>query len=671
MKDEVLILLSLVLGILSKEFPFLIFIFLIINAFLLLKNKKYFLLFTIFYFSGWFLATIHYKKNINNIDFSKINCLQGEVISFKENKFERRLVVKLKNPKTYVIVRTKIKKKFLQGENIKLEKPKIKAILNPRNPFEFNYKKFLERQGIFFQIESENIKVVKSKNLRLFFSNLRNKIERKIEENSKFHPGVCEIIKLLIIGSDDPADFIKELGIKSGIYHLFVISGLHIGFLIILLKLIFIPFQKINNVKPKLFPSLTLIILWFYNSLCGFRIPVTRAVLMVSFHLISEILEREIGLIKSFFFSCFLLLFLNPFYIYSTSFLLSYLATAGILLIPQIFNFNFKKNYIINLFIISLSAQISVLPIIFYNFGYFYPLGFINNLIFTPLVGFITALSFISLFFTPFFIILNYITFIFLKCLIFISKFSPQINIYFPLTHIFFYYTILSLLFSKIPKKPKFYLFLIFLTIFSATEFTFKDTKSEIIFFSFRNPVVLIKEKNKSLLILKGEIQNPDRIKQILHKISKHKKFKIKKIIVPTEQDFIKNPWISQLGEEIYIIENMKKLPKKLFPENEKINLEIREDRNILITKKKFKILIVLNEISNSPLKEKYYLIYIPKIYKNIGIFEKTKPLFYVFYQKTRKFEKLKSLCQNYYLEKSAIILNLETGILKYFNQND
>ncbi|MCM8804525.1 MAG: ComEC family competence protein [Candidatus Omnitrophica bacterium] len=692
MSFEILILFSFIIGILIyKNFSPLL-IFSLFPLFFLPKfNKKFLFYFFLFFFLGY-ISNYKYKNNLNwGTDFSNISEIEGEIVSLKEKPFETNIIVDVKRiskgEKYYnwngkIIIKNKEKIKFLPGQKIKIKDIiNISEISPPKNPFEFDYKKFMNRNGIFFQVKSNNVEIIKSEiNLKLFFSYIRERIENRIEKYMRFNPDSCELVKLLTIGNDDTPDFLRRVGVKTGIYHLFVISGIHIIFIIFLLKVIFIPFQKINNVKPFAFPLIILVFLWFYDFLCGFKVPITRAVVMVSFYLISEILGKEIDPIKSLIIACIFLLFLNPFYIYSLSFLLSFLSTAGILITYKKINFLKKKNFIINSFVATISAQIFILPILFYNFSYFYPIGILSNLIFTPIVGLITIISFISLIIPILFYPLSFITTIFLKSLILISNFSHKISFYFPLFFVFVYYFFLLFLISSIKKNIKFiisFLFIIFCLLYSFK----KSSNEEIIFFSFKSPVILLCSDNKAVLVIPESIKNQDYYQEILYKVSKNKRIEIEKIILFGDK-FCDNLFFASIfrKSQIFIDKSinypdfLKGRIKVIKFSDEKIKVNkaelIFKDENLIIKYDNIKILILLNgNIKDSLIGEKYFLVYLVKPKKRIDedIMNNLNSIFLVFQKDSKKFEKFKKLCQNYYLEKGDLILNLKSKILDYW----
>lgn len=667
-------------------------IFSLLPLFFLPKiNIRNILCFIFFFLLGWAITGFHNKKPLN-LDSSNIYRIEGEVLSIKEKPFLKKIIVKTekvfiqdnwRNFKIKILIETDKKFKLIEGQRVKIKNIKIEEIPPPKNPYEFNYKKFMEREDIFFKGKADNIEILPSITLNLLISKLREIISRKIEKYMKFNPDGRELVKILLIGEDDIPEFLRETGIKAGIYHLFVISGLHIGFIILIFKILFIPFQRLNNTKPKIFPALLLIFLWFYNFLCGLRIPVMRAVLMVSFYLIFEILERDIEPVNSLVFAAFSILFFNPFTIYSLSFFLSFLSTAGILIFPKRFKI-YGRNFFIDLGIISLSAQLLIFPVLFYNFGYFYPAGILNNLIFFPFVGLIIITGFFSLFFPFLFIPLNFLTDIFLKVLSIISNFSPRIEFFFPLISIFLFYFILFILsFSLNPWKKFLFVSLNLILIIFILKFgNFSD--KQILFFSSQKPFVLIKNNRKCILITEGKISNPEYYYEILWKMMKREKLRIEKIFVYNKSPFIENlNFLNKFSDKIYVPQNnnisqsqgYKKLSIKEWKNNNfnfgEFKIETKE-KNFIVSSQSLSPLNVLI-LFNIPFPKDYltyrviYLAEFKKNKKNEEFIKSLNPAFFILPSKSKKFENLKDMCKNYYLNEKAVLIDFLNPKIDYW----
>lgn len=213
-----------------------------------------------------------------------------------------------------------------------------------------------------------------------------------------------------------------------------------------------------------------------------------------------------------------------------------------------------------------------------------------------------------------------------------------------------------------------------------------KDKKEGIIFFSLKNPFILIHKEGRGILITSDKIEKPFFYKSTLYKIFKKRKIKIEKVILignKFPENFI---FISKYCKKIYLPNytitpyvNSYKNIKKYNQENDEIILDnfvfSFKNGNLIIKYNDFKFLIILNEnFEESLVKDKYFFIYpivFKKNKKNEVIINGLKPYFYILQKDIKKFENLKGLCQNYFLNISSVILDLETGLIDYWREND
>lgn len=145
---------------------------------------------------------------------------------------------------------------------------------------------------------------------------------------------------------------------------------------------------------------LTLLAIIFYSLLTGLQIPVIRAAIMAFMAYLAQLLGREKVGWWVLFLTAALMLLVNPNWIFSISFQLSFLATAGVLLVaPLVSQYLTVVPKILKEDIATtVSAQALTLPIIAYNFHQLSVVGVIAN-IFTlwtiPIImvsGFITVI---------------------------------------------------------------------------------------------------------------------------------------------------------------------------------------------------------------------------------------------------------------------------------------
>ena len=197
---------------------------------------------------------------------------------------------------------------------------------------------------------------------------------------------------------------------------------------------------------------ITIFILIQYILITGFSPSITRAVIMGIITMMGGLFHRKSDIWNSLAISLLGILIYNPYLLCHIGLQLSYLGTIGILLfhstILQILNKIPQK--IKELVAVSLSAQIMILPVLFYYFNSFGIYFLMTNLLVSFIIGPLIILAFLSILIKPLFILVS----ISLDFLNFVTYFSqlPLSKIYIPtpnISTIIFYY-IAVLLLNKI-----------------------------------------------------------------------------------------------------------------------------------------------------------------------------------------------------------------------------
>jgi competence protein ComEC len=179
-----------------------------------------------------------------------------------------------------------------------------------------------------------------------------------------------------------------------GVAHIFAVSGLHIGFLALVLKFI------LSKIKMNRFVRAFLIIfvLLFYSGVCGFSSSSIRATIMCAVSLIASAVGKKYDRLSSVSFALIIVLMIWPVQLFSLGFQLSFGVVFGIILlsrpIANILRFLPRKLSISLSSVIS--AQLTSLPICLYAFKEFSAISVIANLIFIPIVGFVFIFLFVS-----------------------------------------------------------------------------------------------------------------------------------------------------------------------------------------------------------------------------------------------------------------------------------
>jgi competence protein ComEC len=184
---------------------------------------------------------------------------------------------------------------------------------------------------------------------------------------------------------------------QAGIMHILAISGLHIALIYGIILWLTKPLLRLKKGKLYIF-FISLSVLWFYAILAGFSASIVRAAVMFSVVALAKIVNRQANIYNSLAVSALLLLVYNPNYLFDVGFQLSFAAIFSIVIFqPFVRKYSYDKNKIIlktkELLLISLVAQMGVLPLILYYFGQFPLLFLLANLIAIPLSSLILILG--------------------------------------------------------------------------------------------------------------------------------------------------------------------------------------------------------------------------------------------------------------------------------------
>jgi competence protein ComEC len=265
------------------------------------------------------------------------------------------------------------------------------------NPFQFNFAKYMRTLNVYDELHISNEQLLKHTSgrptLRGWAGKIRNKLLHKLK-NSSLGKDERAIIQALVLGDkrDISTELYKDYA-AAGAVHILAISGLHIGLLFLIFSTLLKPIKRIAY-GNYLYPFILLIFLWCFALLAGLSASVTRAVTMFSFFVFANSINRETNTINTLFLSFFVLLIINPLWIFHVGFQLSYLAVLSILLIRPKLSLYYRPRFYLDkllwdVFTVSIAAQVGIVPLSLYYFHQFPGLFFITNLVVLPLLGLI------------------------------------------------------------------------------------------------------------------------------------------------------------------------------------------------------------------------------------------------------------------------------------------
>lgn len=229
-----------------------------------------------------------------------------------------------------------------------------------------------------------------------FDETIRQNVKTKLYENmNEKNAGIC--YALLFGDKSGIDDDVKQSYKDAGTIHVLTVSGLHVGFLLFVIY----GFLKLCKVNRYLNFVLTMFIILFYAYLCNFSPSVLRASIMGIVFILSKTLGRKYDSLNSLGFAGFLICIFRPLSALDTGFLMSIGAVIGINFLYSFFSKILAKvmpSKVANLFALSLSSQIAILPfmvIISSNLNF---LSAFANFFVVPILSFVYPILFVVAF---------------------------------------------------------------------------------------------------------------------------------------------------------------------------------------------------------------------------------------------------------------------------------
>lgn len=348
---------------------------------------------------------IYYIENT----YKKIYMLSGKVeiegivvsepIINEYNKTYELKVHKINNkkisPKKFSFIVDKKQKDLEYGACIYCTVEYIKP--NSRRNFKgFSYENYLKTKKNYGTIRAIEKSKTKYKNKISIVRRLSYRLKMKIINSTgtiftKEEEGV--VLGIILGNTENITDETKDAFSGSSLSHLLAVSGAHISYIVLGLTTFFrklrIP-KKINYI-------LTAILLILYLFVIDFTASATRAVIMTIFLLLQIVFCRKQDLATTISFSLCIILLENPYKILDVGLLLSYLGTLGIIIIFNKIKSKDKKmmDKLKDMCILTISAQVLILPVMAICFNTISFTFIISNLIASIIIGPIIMFGFI------------------------------------------------------------------------------------------------------------------------------------------------------------------------------------------------------------------------------------------------------------------------------------
>lgn len=434
-----------------------IYIFILLFIYMIyLKNKNE----TIFKLSIillciYFISFLIFKFLYKNKELSEIKGIITNIYRYSEyNKIE----VKNKIYK-YIVYDYDMDLVYKIGDKIKATGINLPFEKNHQEMM-FNNERYLLSNHIVSAIQKKTIEITNDKNIYIIKDRIYNYVKCNFQDDER------SFIEALVLGNSKLIDEnIKNNIMINGISHLFAISGLHISILINTLEKILRKIKYKNHIINSF--------LAFYSFITSFSPSILRCVLM---KYIKDINKKNNMYLSSLDILCIvfiILLVINPYYMYMTGFILSFLVSFFFIIFSKyVEKFSSLKQSII----LSIVSFIGTLPITVNLNNSVNLLSILSNVIFifitTTVILPMTFIIFLLPFLLPLYEILLEV-FIYLN-LIFAERISinitlPNFNIIEIIVYYIFLYLILKMIISKdhfYQYKKILYIFIIFFLIY-------------------------------------------------------------------------------------------------------------------------------------------------------------------------------------------------------------
>ncbi len=300
-----------------------------------------------------------------------------------------------------LLIIDQIEEKLTAGDRIRFQ-TQLRAPREFGTPGEFIYTRHLAYQRIFttgfVPVSSDIVRLQNSATLtpRFILKRWSQRVGEIIDRSVPSH--LAPYLRGLATGDRgalSPEQ--RELLAHSGLSHLFAISGLHLGIIASFLYLLFLSVYRrvppLIHLSPprRALPLIILPIVAAYVLFTGSAISTLRALIGLAAISSAFFLRRQVAPLQLLATVAFIILLLDPLAIFTPAFQLSFAGAAGILAVTprwMLFCQGRPKlmTYPATLFIITLAATLSTLPLVLLHFHIFAPAGLILNMIAVPAV---------------------------------------------------------------------------------------------------------------------------------------------------------------------------------------------------------------------------------------------------------------------------------------------
>jgi ComEC/Rec2-related protein len=272
----------------------------------------------------------------------------------------------------------------------------------------FDYRTYLFRQGIYYQLQVESTndwRMVSSGGTPPLADRFRRWSQKTLAAGLPNEDESLQLLWAMALGwTTALTGEVSEPFMRTGTMHIFAISGLHIA----LIAGILVSLLRVMQIPRGLCGWLVIPLIWSYTAATGWQSSAIRSTIMMSVIIVGWAIKRPSDLLNSLAAAGFIILLWDPRQLFQASFQLSFFVVLSIaLLLPPIERLRQRLlqpdpllppelrprwrrwldgpiHFVTTSFATSLAAWLGSLPVVAYYFHLFTPVSLAANLVIVP-----------------------------------------------------------------------------------------------------------------------------------------------------------------------------------------------------------------------------------------------------------------------------------------------
>lgn len=360
---------------------------------LITKNKKIIVILICLIISIGYVSILENKySKISDMPIKEMVTIISDI---QEKEYKKVCTAKIVRNNKKILINIKMSQdipSIKYGDSLYIE-GEFKKPEEARNYKGYNYKQYLKTKKIIGTVELEKAKILKSSN-GSFIHNIQKYIRDTINGTLTDEEGNL-LLAILLGDKDKLSEDIQESFKTSNLSHMLAVSGAHVSYIILGLTYVL----QNSIIGKKNGKIVCIIFLLAFMAITNFTPSVTRACIMAILTLLSSIIYRKSDVYTNISVAALITLIFNPYSLLDLGFQLSYGGTIGIIIFIK--RIQEKKsnskvvNYIKQMALVSIYANIIIIPIMMYHFNTVSFTFIISNIMASPILGIIVINGFL------------------------------------------------------------------------------------------------------------------------------------------------------------------------------------------------------------------------------------------------------------------------------------